>query len=924
MKKNFLVFILIISFTTIFSDYLIITKHQELNFDIYYSFDNLFIGKSKEYINDEKILFIKEFREDKKYFILKNYGFFKKPADVIFFDFEKNIFLVETSTDFYKKENGFEMVRLDFKKPMNRMILFSNDMIPEIDFKRFTLKNVGELDSIIMGVSSDSLYNTVATLSGEYPYPQGTYSKSRVMVTPWLDTAFVYLYDRMVGTGVDTVFSQPFYVSSYYVKNVVGLKRGILSSDTCIVVGAHYDDYSNDKYIAPGADDNGSGSAAVLELARLFSSYPTDYDIYFVLFTAEEYGLYGSEYFVYNFIIPENKYVLGMLNYDMIGYNPSTDYKLMLYGMSHSNPLKNLFKQACDSFTNINAIVGGSSSGSDHYFFDIEGFKTTFAIEYTFSPVYHSTRDSISYLNFDYMKEVVKGGAATLYFLKNMPVPVSSITLKDKGDSSVIVSWEKVINSDIAAYKIYYRKDGDSLESYIITPDTNEYTISSLIPQNLYYFKIAPINLKGFEGFTDIIDTITPSFIPNGITLNKIYSDKNFIYIHFQKTKSLDFSHYNIYRRRTGETGFSLIKTLTDTFFVDSSVSDTSIYVYAVTVSDITSFESEKSNADSTRLIKLSKDFLVIDETSNNQTITDIITDATYDTILGNFIYDVIDMDSLNRSNNIQFGNYKSILYIDDDMSLNKIDFEDLSRYVENGGKIFIVGWDIGKPITGNPLVFPVYPGTSSIAYKMFKISKYDRNQNADLKMIIYNIFGVQDSIKFNEDKLPRGSNGNLIYGDMFELNSVCNIFGRYISATGDTTFNLKNILYSTEDTSVIVLGAPLYYMETDDANRLVKNILNLWNIQMGVDDKKSSLTLDPHIALKYSKDKLILKYTGLISGKNYSLKIFDLSGRIVKEKEFKVEKGTDEKIFSFNLKNGIYFVLMDGFNLSVKISVIK
>jgi len=68
-----------------------------------------------------------------------------------------------------------------------------------------------------------------------------------------------------------------------------------------------------------------------------------------------------------------------------------------------------------------------------------------FAIEYTFSPVYHSTKDSVSYMNFDYMKEVVKGGAATLYYLKYMPATVSSISLQDRGDSSVIVKWQNLL-----------------------------------------------------------------------------------------------------------------------------------------------------------------------------------------------------------------------------------------------------------------------------------------------------------------------------------------------------------------------------------------------------------------------------------------------------------------------------------------------
>ncbi|MEO0289001.1 MAG: M28 family peptidase [candidate division WOR-3 bacterium] len=916
MKKLSFFILTLILYLFSFSEYLVVSDSPISGVDIYYNFDGVFIGKSEKFLSGKGELFVKEFSKNKHYFLLSGKDFKYVPGDIIYFNFEKNLFLVETENEVYGKEANFEIIKLNFRKKMYFNPFENYFSFPQINLKN--MKRKDELSDILSNISSDSLYKTVAILSGEYPYPQGTYSKSRVMVTTWLDTASVYLFNRMNSCGLDSVYYQDFYVGSYHVKNVVGLKRGVLSSDTCIVVGAHYDDYSNNYNIAPGADDNASGSAAVLELARNFSSKISDYDIYFVLFTAEEYGLYGSEYFVYNYILPESMFVFGMLNFDMIGYNPSSNYQLTLYGLSHSNPLKNLYKQMCDTFTTVNCIVGGGSSGSDHYFFDIEGFKVTFAIEYTFSPVYHSTKDSISYLNFDYMKEVVKGGAATLFMLSKMPASVSDISLKDKGDSTVLVNWSKSISPDIMGYKIYYRKDGDLNENFVLTPDTNSYTTPSLSPGSLYYFRVVPVDNDGIEGFSEIVDTITPSFVPNRISLNKIYSDKENVYIYIQQNKTLDFSHYNVYRKRKGESSFSLIESITDTFFVDSTVNDSSIYLYFFTAVDNSLYESEPSNIDSVRLFKMEKEFLVIDETNNSSTVTDLKTDSYYDSIFGKFIYDIVDMDSIIKGNNIIFGNYKKIFYIDDDLSTNKLDYEDLTRYIENGGKVILAGWNIGRSITGYPSTYPVYPETGSIAYKVFNISKYNRKQSADLIKIDYNIVGRNDSVKFIESKLPVGSNGNLIYGGIFELNGLNNIFGHFVSASLDTVFNGKTILYSTGDTSVIVLAAPLYYMETQSAKRLVYDLLSLWNVQMGIGEKYFSKKESDQVRIGYSKGKIMLSYEN-IPFENYNLKILDISGRIVKSIKFEIKNFNGILNFEGNLKKGVYFINLTSENLKYK-----
>ena len=98
--------------------------------------------------------------------------------------------------------------------------------------------------------------------------------------------------------------------------NVVGTKLGVSHPENVFIVGAHYDSVAN-----PGADDNASGVAAVMELARVLSQYTFDCTLEFVAFDGEEAGLWGS--FHHAEFHTVGRQVLGMISLDMIAYNQS-------------------------------------------------------------------------------------------------------------------------------------------------------------------------------------------------------------------------------------------------------------------------------------------------------------------------------------------------------------------------------------------------------------------------------------------------------------------------------------------------------------------------------------------------------------------------------------------------------------------------
>ena len=121
--------------------------------------------------------------------------------------------------------------------------------------------------------------------------------------------AQLYLGNMFNGMGLDVS------VQGVY-SNVVGELRGTVSPENIYLIGAHFDTYGDGE--RPGGDDNASGTAGVLEAARVLSQYNFASTIRFVGFNAEEDGMKGSQDYVDNVVKPNNETILGMINLDMI------------------------------------------------------------------------------------------------------------------------------------------------------------------------------------------------------------------------------------------------------------------------------------------------------------------------------------------------------------------------------------------------------------------------------------------------------------------------------------------------------------------------------------------------------------------------------------------------------------------------------
>ena len=212
--------------------------------------------------------------------------------------------------------------------------------------------------------------------------------EGRLAGTPGNDSAAAYLARRYRSLGLTPLapgYLQPFNALSAQdahmgrtaprpTQNVVALLRGRDPAlrDEYIVIGAHFDHLGRETTFAQdpeagdairnGADDNASGTAAVVDLARMLAANPPRRSVIFVNFSAEELGVLGSSWFVNHPPVPLER-IVAMINFDMVGRLRND--KLIVYGTATATELKGILDSA-------NAAATGSamfhiSGGGDGY-----------------------------------------------------------------------------------------------------------------------------------------------------------------------------------------------------------------------------------------------------------------------------------------------------------------------------------------------------------------------------------------------------------------------------------------------------------------------------------------------------------------------------------------------------------------------------
>ena len=302
------------------------------------------------------------------------------------------------------------------------------------------------------GADTRALHRDVAYLSSDALEGRGT-------GTPGNDSAAAYIARRYAaldlqptgsaactGTRCPSPYFQPFSARSVAAahagvagplatQNVVAVLRGADPKlrDEYVVLGAHFDhlgrsalgslDPDSARAIRNGADDNASGTAAILELARLLAQRPPKRSIIFVTFSGEELGLLGSQYFVDHPPLPLER-VAAMLNFDMVGR--MRDDKLIVYGVGTARELPALLDSANAAARLDIRPVSDGFGPSDHSSFYGKGIP----VLHFFTDLhedYHRATDDAAKINFEGMARVVNVAARVTRAIADRPARLTPI-----------------------------------------------------------------------------------------------------------------------------------------------------------------------------------------------------------------------------------------------------------------------------------------------------------------------------------------------------------------------------------------------------------------------------------------------------------------------------------------------------------------
>ncbi len=280
-------------------------------------------------------------------------------------------------------------------------------------------------------VSFDTLYSTLQTLENLGIKQIGTDA---------LENTAQWLINTYQGFGYTDIQLDSFNYTGHETYNIVVTKQGYLYPDTYLIIDGHYDTRTG-----PGVNDNGSGIAIILEIARLLQNVETAWSVKFINFSCEENGLVGSTHYVNNVVIPQNLDIKLVFNIDEVGGVAGLVNDKIVCERDESSPTYNNAASWAftDTLANLTELYSNLMStisfayGSDYVPFQINGEIITGLFEYNYSPYHHTLNDSLVNLDMDYVYEIAKLSVAAGFYFSGAVNPLSASFDLNSGEALV-------------------------------------------------------------------------------------------------------------------------------------------------------------------------------------------------------------------------------------------------------------------------------------------------------------------------------------------------------------------------------------------------------------------------------------------------------------------------------------------------------
>lgn len=277
-------------------------------------------------------------------------------------------------------------------------------------------------DGIVQNVSASNLLDDLETLVDFGVKEPGSSE---------IEDAKDWIIQRYQSLGYTAIETQDFNVSGQTTSNIIITKTGSVYPNTFLIIDGHYDTING-----PGANDNGSGTVLILELARLLKDVDTEYSIKFIHFSGEEEGLIGSDYYVTHTVNPQNLDIKLVLNIDEVGGVAGMNNNTIVCERDEDSPPSSNnapSAQATQEMANCFGLYSNlqtqisNAYASDYIPFENNGEVITGLYEANESPYPHSPNDIIENMDPEYVFEVTKGalGSALHFAVAREPLGVS-------------------------------------------------------------------------------------------------------------------------------------------------------------------------------------------------------------------------------------------------------------------------------------------------------------------------------------------------------------------------------------------------------------------------------------------------------------------------------------------------------------------
>lgn len=315
--------------------------------------------------------------------------------------------------------------------PWNRVLVRLGENLAPRDRRSGPASPV--VQGLIASIDGPRWLADVATLSA--------WSRHSTRSGTQIELARDWIEDQLGALPGFSVELDPFQLGSSTIHNVIGTLAGSTRPDEIVVVGGHYDATSEPDSLSPGAEDNATGCAGVIELARAFSSHPPPVTMLFVCYSGEEQGLNGSEHQVAELQASgDDDRVIHMLNMDMIGYTADADLDCLLETEDEFADLLVPYAAAAAQHTTLRIETSLFAFGSDHVPFLDAGMSALLTIENDWDeyPQYHSSGDVVANVDLEMGYQTLRMNVAALAAIMDFD---ESLLFSDGFESGDATAW---------------------------------------------------------------------------------------------------------------------------------------------------------------------------------------------------------------------------------------------------------------------------------------------------------------------------------------------------------------------------------------------------------------------------------------------------------------------------------------------------